>query len=89
MNEPVHTGRWLLAVDAHPETVDTDLVVATAMANEGVIGLEALEGVSEEDVCSSVEELLALGFLESTAVLDHGGGREEHLLRLRFPGHPA
>jgi hypothetical protein len=39
----VNTAEWLMAIDPHPETFDTDLVVAAAMANDGVIGLEDLE----------------------------------------------
>ena len=28
----MNTAEWLAAVDAHPETIDTDLVVAVAIA---------------------------------------------------------
>ncbi|WP_156765625.1 hypothetical protein [Mycobacterium sp. 1245499.0] len=76
----VNTAEWLMAIDAHPDTLDTDLVVATALAN----GDADVEGVAPEIVTDSVEELIALGFLESVLAADHPNG-EEHLLALRFP----
>jgi len=56
-----------MAIDAHPETLDTDLVVATALAN----GDAEVQGIGPEAVTDSVEELIALGFLESVLVADH------------------
>ncbi|MGO9385048.1 MAG: hypothetical protein ACLP4W_23900 [Mycobacterium sp.] len=76
----VNTAEWLMAIDAHPETVDTDLVVATALAN----GDAEVEGIDPDAVTDSVEELIALGFLESVLAADHPEG-EEHVLELRFP----
>jgi hypothetical protein len=29
----VNTAEWLMAIDAHPDTLDHDLVVAVAIAN--------------------------------------------------------
>ena len=73
----VNTADWLTAIDAHPETVDTDLLVATALAN----GDAEVEGIDPDTVTDSVEELMALGFLESVLAADHPEG-EEHLLEL-------
>jgi hypothetical protein len=78
----VNTAEWLMAIDAHPETIDTELVVATAMATDGV--LDNVEGLSPEDVANCVEELIAIGFLEPVFVTDHPSG-EEHVLELRYP----
>ena len=76
----VNTAEWLMAIDAHPETVDTDLMVATAMAN----GDAEVQGIDREAVADSVEELLALGFLEAVLTADHPEG-EERLMELRHP----
>ena len=54
----VNTAEWLMAIDAHPETVDTDLVVATALAD----GDAEVQGVDPDAVIDSVEESIALGF---------------------------
>lgn len=78
----VNTAEWLMAIDAHPDTIDTDLVVAVALAN----GDTKVEGIEPDAVTDSVEELVALGFLESVLAADHPEG-QEHLLELRFPGH--
>ena len=63
----VNTAEWLMAIDAHPETVDTDLVVATALAD----GDAEVQGVDPDAVIDSVEESIALGFLESVLAPDH------------------
>jgi hypothetical protein len=63
---------------ANPDTIDTDLVLATALAN----GDADVEGVDPDAVTDSVEELIALP--ESVLAADHPEG-EEHLLELRFP----
>lgn len=76
----MNTAEWLIAVDAHTDTIDTDLVVATAPAN----GDAEVEGVDPDAVTDSVEELIALGFLESALAADHPE-REERLRELRFP----
>lgn len=72
----IDTAEWLMTIDAHPETVDTDLLVATALANDD----PNVAGVDPELVSDSVEELVALGFLEP--VLVDGA---EHLLEFRLP----
>jgi hypothetical protein len=89
----VDTARWLMAVDAHPETFDEDLLVAAALVNDDPTGGAELppseatgragdrvEGVDPAVVTTAVEELIALGFLE--VVLVDG---DEHLLELRMP----
>jgi hypothetical protein len=76
----VNTAEWLLAIDAHPSTIDIDLLVAIALAN----GEAEVEGIDPDVVTDSVEELAALGFLESVLIADHSEG-EEHLLELRLP----
>ncbi len=76
----VNAAEWLIAINVHPDTIDTDLVVATALAN----GDAEVEGVDPEAVTDSVEELMAIGFLESVLVTDHPDG-EEYVLELRFP----
>ncbi|BBX69405.1 hypothetical protein [Mycolicibacterium psychrotolerans] len=77
---PVNTAEWLLAIDAHPETIDTDLVVAVALSN----GDAAVEGVEPADVADAVDALVGLGFLEPVLATDHPLG-EEHVLELRLP----
>jgi hypothetical protein len=76
----VNTAEWLMAIDAHPDTLDTDLLVATALAN----GDAEVEGIDPDAVTDSVEELMAIGFLESVLVTDHPDA-EEYVLELRFP----
>jgi hypothetical protein len=76
----VNTAEWLMAIDAHPETIDTDLAVATALAN----GDAEVEGIDPEAATDSVEELILLGFLEDAVAIDHGSA-EEHVLELRYP----
>ena len=76
----VNTAEWLMAIDAHPETIDTDLVVAIALAN----GDAEVDGIDPNAVTDSVEELIALGFLEPVLAAEHPEG-EDHLLELRFP----
>lgn len=77
----VDTGQWLNAVDAHPDTLDSDLLVAVALAN----GTTEVDGMPSERVGDCVEELIALGFLEDVVSVDLGDGREEHVLELRLP----
>ena len=72
----VNTAEWINAVDAHPDTLDTDLLVAVALAN----GETSVEGIDPEQADDSVEELLALGFLE--LVLADG---DEYMMELRYP----
>ncbi|MBZ4517772.1 hypothetical protein [Mycobacterium avium] len=72
----VNTAEWLMAVDAHPQTVDTDLLVATALAFDD----PHVEGLEPETVTDSIEELEDLGFLR--VVLVDGA---EHVLELRLP----
>ena len=72
----VYTARWLMAIDAHPETIDTDLVVATALSN----GDADVEGLDHDDVTDAVEMLIGYGFLEP--VVEMGA---EHILELRLP----
>lgn len=69
-----------MAIDAHPDTIDTDLVVATSLAG----GDSRVEGIDPDAVSDSVEELVAMGFLESVLATDHPEG-EECVLELRFP----
>ena len=59
-----------MAIDAHPETVDTDLVVATALAN----GDAEAQGIDQDAVTDSLEEVIALGFLEPVLATDHPEG---------------
>ncbi len=72
----VNTAEWLMAVDAHPQTVDTDLLVATALANDD----PHVEGLDPDRVSDSIEELEDLGFLQ--VVLVDGA---EHIMELRLP----
>jgi hypothetical protein len=51
----VNTVERLMAIDAHPETLDTDLAVAVAIAN----GETTVEGIDQELVDDSIEELIA------------------------------
>lgn len=76
----VNTAAWLMAIDAHPDTIDTDLVVATSLTS----GDSRVEGIDPDAVSDSVEELVAMGFLESVLATDHPEG-EEYVLELRFP----
>jgi hypothetical protein len=76
----VNTAEWLIAIDAHPDTIDTDLVVATALAN----GDAEVEGIAPDSVTNSVEELMAIRFLETVLITDHPEG-DEHLLEFRYP----
>lgn len=80
----VDTGEWLLAVDAHPETIDIDLVVAVAIAN----GETTVDGMNQADVDDCIEELIGHGFLADVLKIDcleHGDSCEEHVLELRLP----
>ncbi|WP_158167506.1 hypothetical protein [Mycolicibacterium smegmatis] len=72
----VNTAEWLMAVDAHPQTVDTDLLVAAALANDD----PHVEGLDPDTVTDSIEELEDLGFLR-VAVVDGA----EHIMELRLP----
>ena len=97
----VNTAHWLVAIDAHPETIDTDLVVATALANgdadvegldperpevsQGIETHPLLDGLSPDDVTDAVEMLIGYGFLEDVVAVDRGDGTEEHVLELRLP----
>ncbi len=84
----VNGAEWLQAIDDHSWTIDTDLVVAAAMLNDGSIGLDRIEGKSDEDVQDAVEELISHGFLESMFSVDWSPEHTEHSLRLRLPfGH--
>lgn len=56
----VNTAEWLMAIAAHPDIVDTDLVVAAALAS----GDADVDRIDPESVTDSPEELIALGFLE-------------------------
>lgn len=80
----VNGAGWLMAIDAHPETLDTDLAVAAVMLSDGVIGLESIDGLSRESVDDAVNELIALGFLEDVFSMA-GNGQEEYVLELRIP----
>ena len=51
----VNTAEWLMAIDAHPDTLDTDLVVAEALAN----GESTVDGLDQELVDDSIEEAIA------------------------------
>jgi hypothetical protein len=80
-------GVWLTAVQAHPDTLDTDVSVAIALAN----GDNHREGVTPEEFNDSVEELIALGFLDDVLSIvcsephGHGDGCDEHMLEFRLP----
>jgi hypothetical protein len=50
-----NTVERLMAIDAHPETLDTDLAVAVAIAN----GETTVEGIDQELVGDSIEEPIA------------------------------
>ncbi|MDV6246887.1 hypothetical protein [Rhodococcus opacus] len=63
-------GAWLSAVDAHPETIDTDLAVAAALVLSDAWSADDIEDVHPDDAQASVEELESLGFLR--AVIDAG-----------------
>lgn len=76
----INTAEWLMAIDAHPDTIDTDLLVATALAN----GDAEVEGIDPNAVTDSAEELMDIRFLRSVLVTDHADG-EEYVLELRYP----
>lgn len=59
--QEINAADWLTAVDAHRETIDTDLLVAVAVAN----GETSVDGLEQETVDDSIEELIGYGFLES------------------------
>ncbi|ORL96632.1 hypothetical protein [Prescottella equi] len=85
MNENgINTAEWLAAIDAHPETLETDLRVAAAMVLGDATSPEDVEDLDPERVSDSVEELAALGFLRSVLSTDHPEG-EEHVLELTLP----
>ncbi len=48
----VNTAEGLMAIDAHPDTLDTDLVVAVAPAN----GESTVDGLDQELVDDSIEK---------------------------------
>ena len=52
----VNTAEWLMAIDAHPETVDIDLLVATALANSE----PCAEGLDPEAVADSADDRVRL-----------------------------
>jgi hypothetical protein len=81
MTADVDMGLWLSAVESHPDTTDTDVAVAIALAN----GDTARRGVDPEHFDDSTEELIALGFFEDVISIDHGAGHEEHVLEYRLP----
>lgn len=74
---------WLTAIDAHPETLDTDLVVAAAITQ----GSTTVDGWDQQRVDDSIEELIGLGFLDD--VFSTGCSEcvdcVEHVLELRLP----
>lgn len=79
----VNTGEWLAAVDAHPETCDDDLIVATALVS-GDCATADVEGFEPAKVADCVDALISYEFLQPVLVTDTGTG-EEHILELRFP----
>lgn len=75
---------WLSAIDAHPETLDTDLVVAAAITQ----GSTTVDGWDRQRVDDSIEELIGLGFLDDVFSMSGGcshPGCVEHVLELRLP----
>lgn len=83
--QEINAADWLTAVDAHRETIDTDLLVAVAVAN----GETSVDGLEQETVDETIEELIGYGFLESVFSASCSGGCvgdcEEHVLELRLP----
>jgi len=81
----VNTAEWLAAVDAHPETIDTDLVVAVAIAN----GSTTVDGWDQQTVDESIEELVGLGFVAEVFSAPCAGSCvgecTEVVLELRIP----
>lgn len=75
---------WLTAVSEDPETLDSDLIVATAIAMGGAGQADDVPGLDPERVADSIEELQALGYLESVVELPTEG-ETECLLELRLP----
>lgn len=83
-------SEWLTAVERHPETIDTDLLVAEFLAQspERLWSLtDVLHGLQHEreleDLSEAVDELVSDGFLESVAVAlcdepSHDGGPGNH-----------
>lgn len=83
-------SEWLTSVDAHPETIDTDLLVAEFLAQsperlwslaDVLVGLRHLREL--EDLSEAVDELVSDGFLESVAAAlcdepSHDGGPGNH-----------
>lgn len=80
----INIAEWLAAIDAHPETLDTDLRVATAMVLGDATSPQDVDDLDPESVSDSVEELESLGFLRSVLSTDHPQG-EEHVLALTLP----
>jgi hypothetical protein len=81
----VNVVDWLCAIDAHTGTIDADLIVATAISN----GSTDVEGFSEPSIANCVDELVALGFLESVVKIDCPDHDDcaEVLLELRMPSY--
>jgi hypothetical protein len=96
----INTADWLNAVDAHPDTLDTDLLVAVAITN----GETSVDGIDQDTVDDSIAELITFGFLDDVMSIDCDGcgaechtrsgspldqtssaGCVEHVLELRLP----
>ncbi len=83
----MNTMDWLDAISRHPGTIDTDAVVAAAVALTGSANGVAAPGgalIDQDDVDESVFTLLSCGFLESVVSFAADSG-EDHLLALRMP----
>ncbi len=81
------TMDWLDQISRHPETIDTDVMVAAVVALTGSAnGVTTPDGslIDQDDVDESVLTLLSFGFLDSVVSFGADGG-EDHLLALRMP----
>lgn len=88
----VSASAWFNAVNNHPETIDTDSWVAIELAQEPdrlwsagdlirllhAVDIDALVAAAA-DVRDSIEELEALGFLETVVYFDD----DDSLFRIR------
>lgn len=69
--EGVNTALWLIAVSEHPDTLDSDVVVAAALVLADATSADDMDlDLAPEDVDDCIEELESLGFLRAVVVDD-------------------
>ncbi len=82
----VNTVDWMNAIENHPETWCVDLVVGASIA---LGGSTVVEGVRDQDVAVSIDELVRLGFLHEEfsgpCTSDCDADCREVVLVLRMP----